>query len=116
MVTGTSTRRITAGTTSSISTRRRAISAIGSPHTRGTRYVAPHAGTVRPAAPRPATTRYTDCRQNVLFRCLLERQHVLARLQIYDPPVLDHPGEVLAALQHRDVGNGILVEHDQVGE
>src|SRR4051812_37960552 len=116
MVTGTSTRRITAGVTSSISTRRRAISPIGSlRHLQCAKWGA--ASRMNPTCgAKPATTRYTGCRQSLLFRRLLERQHVLAGLQVDDPAVLDHPREVLAALQHGDVRNGILVEHDQVGE
>src|SRR5262245_36262080 len=81
MATGTSTRRTTAGSTSSISMRSRATSP-----------------------------------KRVLFRRLLEGEHLVARVEVHDPAVLDHPREVLAALQNGDVGDRVLVHDDDVGE
>src|SRR5262245_14102185 len=81
MATGTSTRRTTAGSTSSISMRSRAIS--------------------------------PKC---VLFRRLLEGEHLVAWVEVHDLAVLDHPREMLAALQNGDVGDRILVHDDDVGE
>src|SRR5215468_8132373 len=71
MATGTSTRRTTAGSTSSISMRSRAISP-----------------------------------KRVLFRRLLEGEHLVAWVEVDD----------LAALQNGDVGDRVLVHHDDVGE
>src|SRR5690349_8544550 len=51
-----------------------------------------------------------------LLRRFAEAQHLLARRKIDELAVLDHVGEVLAALQHGDVGQRIAVEHDEVGE
>src|SRR5215468_919334 len=81
MATGTSTRRTTAGSTSSISMRNRAISP-----------------------------------KRVLFRRLLEGEHLVAWVEVHDLAVLDHPGEMLAALQNGDVGDRVLVHDDDVGE
>src|SRR5581483_6691678 len=53
---------------------------------------------------------------NGLLRRLAERQHLLARRQIDRLAILDDVREVLAALQHGDVGERIAVEHDEIGE
>src|ERR1700733_13970207 len=46
-----------------------------------------------------------------LFRGLLERQHLVAPIEIDDLAVLDHPGEVFAVLQDGDIGNRVFVPH-----
>src|SRR6202790_139352 len=50
------------------------------------------------------------------FRRLLERQQILRRAEVDDLAVLDHPGEMTAALQDRDIGDRVLLEDDDVGE
>src|SRR5262249_46087238 len=80
MATGTSTRRTTAGSTSSISMRSRAISP-----------------------------------KRALFRRLLEGEHLVAWVEVHDLAVLDHPREMLAAMQNGDVGDRVLVHDDDVG-
>src|ERR1700731_3173580 len=50
------------------------------------------------------------------FRGLLERQHLIAPIEIDDLAVLDHPGEVFAVLQDGDVGDRVFVPHRDIGE
>src|ERR1700675_3083539 len=50
------------------------------------------------------------------FRGLLERQHLVAPIEIDDLAVLDHPGEVLAVLQDGDIGDRVFVPHGDIGE
>src|ERR1700719_3045716 len=50
------------------------------------------------------------------FRGLLERQHLVASIEIDDLAVLDHPGEVFAVLQDRDIGDRVFVPHGDVGQ
>src|SRR5580704_9388157 len=51
-----------------------------------------------------------------LFRSLLERQHLVAPVEIDDLAVLDHPGEVFAVLQHSDIRDRVFVPHRDIGE
>src|ERR1700688_2118828 len=89
MSAGTSTTRTTRGATSSTSTLNRAISLIA----------VFLAGDSQPS-----------------FRGLLERQHLVAPIEIDDLAVLDHPGEVLAVLQDGDIGDRVFVPHGDIGE
>src|ERR1700726_5288668 len=50
------------------------------------------------------------------FRGLLERQHLVASIEIDDLAVLDDPGEVFAVLQDGDIGDRVFVPHGDVGE
>src|ERR1700682_1255865 len=50
------------------------------------------------------------------FRGLLERQHLVAPVEIDDLAVLDHPGEVFGVLQNGDVGDRVFVPHRDIGE
>src|ERR1700733_13190438 len=50
------------------------------------------------------------------FRGLLERQHLVAPIEIDDLAVLDHPGEVFAVLQDGDIRDRVFVPHGDVGE
>src|ERR1700719_3040976 len=50
------------------------------------------------------------------FRGLLERQHLVASIEIDDLAVLDHPGEVFCGLQDRDIGDRVFVPHRDTGE
>src|ERR1700692_3377152 len=50
------------------------------------------------------------------FRGLLERQHLVAPIEIDDLAVLDHPGEVFGVLQDGDVGDLVFVPHGDIGE
>src|ERR1700688_31698 len=89
MSAGTSTTRSTRGVTSSISTLNRAIL-----------FIAVFlAGNSKPS-----------------FRGLLEGQHLVARIEIDDLAVLDHPGEVFGVLQNGNVGDRVFVPHGDIGE
>src|SRR5580700_10205631 len=50
------------------------------------------------------------------FRGLLERQHLVAPIEIDDLAVLDHPGEVFGVLQDGDVRDRVFVPHGDIGE
>src|SRR6202161_2102162 len=50
------------------------------------------------------------------FRGLLERQHLVAPIEIDDPAILDHPGEVFAVLQDGDIRDRVFVPHRDIGE
>src|SRR5580692_12553124 len=89
MSAGTSTTRTTRGVTSSISTLNRAISLIA----------VFLAGDSKPS-----------------FRGLLERQHLVAPIEIDDLAVLDHPGEVFGVLQNGDIRDRVFVPHGDIGE
>src|SRR3984893_6225007 len=89
MSAGTSTTRSTRGVTSSISTLNRAISLI-------------------------AVFLAGDSEPSFLGR--LERQHLVAPIEIADLAVLDHPGEVFAVLQDGDIRDRVFVPHGDVGE
>src|SRR4029077_15855279 len=52
----------------------------------------------------------------VLFRGLLERQHLVAPVESDDLAVLDHEGEVFTVLQNGDIGDRVLVPRRDVGE
>src|ERR1700675_1799993 len=50
------------------------------------------------------------------FRGLLERQHLVAPVEIDDLAVLNHPGEIFGVLQNGDVGDRVFVPHGDIGE
>src|SRR5580658_2340331 len=50
------------------------------------------------------------------FGGLLERQHLVAPIEIDDPAVLDYPGEVFGVLQDSDIGDRVFVPDGDIGE
>src|SRR4029077_14124361 len=51
-----------------------------------------------------------------LFRGLLERQHLVAPIEIDELAILAHPVEAFAVVQIGDVGDRVFLPHRDIGE